>query len=157
MTEFRYTGPGFYRRRDSGKAWVGCDLRDGGCNSSYPLLGIVVGGIGIRSWTDTGATSVKCTPHDYDLIGPWVEAEPEKCCNINPDCVPTILEPEPELRLPDGWRLEDILQLESGLYLVTACENTNGVPVVRIGHPDKATAIAAAQAAVDVLAKGGDI
>lgn len=64
MSEFRISGPGFYRERTGGKAeivgraasgaWIGCSAADG-----------------LRQWDDRGTWITG--PFQNDLIAPWTE------------------------------------------------------------------------------------
>lgn len=89
MTMFKYEGPGWYKMRNGGKVWVGCDLRDSG-NSfiAFPIRGAVItdGCISEISWTGDGRDG---SAGDYDLIGPWTEPRKVKLwVNVYDDLSP---------------------------------------------------------------------
>jgi hypothetical protein len=65
MEAFKYDGPGWYMTRGGDKAWVGCDLRDGGYVGNYPLTGSLLKGQ--MQWGSEGV----CLngPQSFDLIG----------------------------------------------------------------------------------------
>jgi len=74
---FVYTGPGFYKQRDGERAWVGCDLRDGGCKDDDCLVGADSRG-NFWSWHQDGRSRCEDGESDHDLIGPWEEPAPEE-------------------------------------------------------------------------------
>lgn len=75
-------------------------------------------------------------------------------CYLGP--VPTIAPPEPELRLPEGWN-SDTKSVANRVTSIEAwSEEAPNHMGIEIRHPDRATAIRAAQRAVEEMEGGSD-